>query len=235
VKDIRRVRLTYANVVASLALFAALGGSSYAAISVTGAQVRDNSLSGRDVRNASLTGRDVRDRSLLAQDFKPGQLPAGPEGSQGDTGAPGPKGDTGAPGAKGDQGEPGIGYLAGQLAAPLAPNAGGSLQPVTLERPSRLLVHGVLEASSFTCAAAAPASCKTQIVPVVDGKAQATSVATLIIAPGQTKSFAPATQLLAVTDEVPAGEHQVGIGLTGMGQFNGQSASFGYKQIFRVG
>ena len=52
-KGKRRIRLTYANVIASIALFAALGGSSYAALAVTGAQVRDGSLSGRDVRNAS--------------------------------------------------------------------------------------------------------------------------------------------------------------------------------------
>lgn len=228
----RRIRLTYANVVASIALFAALGGSSYAAISVTGAQVRDNSLTGRDIRNASLTGSDVRDQSLLARDFKQGQLPAGPQGAPG---APGQKGETGAPGVKGDQGEPGLAYLAGSLAAPVAQNPGGSIMPVKLEHPSRLLVHGVLESSSFTCAAAAPASCKMQVVPVIDSKAQATSVATLVIPPGQTKSFPAATQLMAVTDEVPAGDHMVGVGLTGTGQFNGQTASFGYKQILRVG
>jgi hypothetical protein len=78
----RWIRLSYANVVASLALFAALGGSSYAAISITGAQVRDGSLTGRDVRDGSLTGRDVRDKSLLARDFKSGQLPAGPAGAE---------------------------------------------------------------------------------------------------------------------------------------------------------
>jgi len=104
-KKNRRVRITYANVVASLALFAALGGSSYAAIAVTGAQVRDGSLTGRDVRNSSLTGKDVRNQSLLAQDFKPGQLPAGPKG---DPGAPGPKGDKGDTGPKGDPGLPGV-------------------------------------------------------------------------------------------------------------------------------
>ena len=75
--DRRRIRLTYSNVVASIALFAAFGGTSYAAITVTGAQVRDNSLS----------GRDVREQSLLARDFKQGQLPAGPQGTPG---APGP-------------------------------------------------------------------------------------------------------------------------------------------------
>lgn len=104
-KKNRRIRITYANVVASLALFAALGGSSYAAIAVTGAQVRDGSLTGRDVRNSSLTGKDVRNQSLLAEDFKAGQLPAGPQGPKGDPGAPGPKGDTGP---KGDPGLPGV-------------------------------------------------------------------------------------------------------------------------------
>jgi len=103
-KGKRRIRLTYANVVASLALFAALGGSSYAAISITGKQVRDGSLSGRDVRNATLTSQDVRDQSLLAQDFKQGQLPAGSQGPRGDTGVAGPAGPAGP---KGDKGEPG--------------------------------------------------------------------------------------------------------------------------------
>jgi hypothetical protein len=36
------------------------GGSSYAAISITGRDVRDGSLTGRDIRNNSLTGRDLR-------------------------------------------------------------------------------------------------------------------------------------------------------------------------------
>jgi hypothetical protein len=98
-KKNRRIRITYANVVASLALFAALGGSSYAAIAVTGAQVRDGSLTGRDVRNSSITGKDVRNQSLLAQDFKSGQLPAGPQGPKGDKGDPGPQGLKGEPGA----------------------------------------------------------------------------------------------------------------------------------------
>jgi hypothetical protein len=97
----RRIRPTYANVVASVALFAALGGSSYAALAITGQQVRDGSLSGRDVRNASLTTSDVRDQTLLARDFKRGQLPAGQAGPQG------PKGDPGTNGNAGPRGEPG--------------------------------------------------------------------------------------------------------------------------------
>jgi hypothetical protein len=95
-----RPRLTFANVVSLIALFVALGGSSYAALKVTSRNVPKDALTGadiknltgRDVRNNSLTGadvknlrsNDVKDSSLLAQDFAPGQLP------KGDTGPPGP-------------------------------------------------------------------------------------------------------------------------------------------------
>jgi hypothetical protein len=91
-----RARLTYANVVATLALFVALGGSSYAALTVTGKNVKNSSLSGKDIKDNSVTGRDVKsiksgdvtDRSLLAKDFKAGQLPAGARGEKGDKGDP---------------------------------------------------------------------------------------------------------------------------------------------------
>lgn len=100
--------LSYANVVATVALFAALGGSSYAAIRVTGRDVQDGSLTGADVRNSSLTGADVRNGSLGKRDFKAGQLP------QGDVG---PQGPPGAPGLTGKQGPPGPAGLAGTARA----------------------------------------------------------------------------------------------------------------------
>ena len=102
-----RARLSYANVVATIALFVALGGSSYAAITITSRNVPKNALTGadirgltgRDVRNNSLTGRDVRrlttrdvaNGRLLAEDFAPGQLPAGPKGDKGAPGEPATK------------------------------------------------------------------------------------------------------------------------------------------------
>jgi hypothetical protein len=55
-----RSRLSYANVMATIAVFIALGGTSYAAVSITGRDVRNESLTGRDVRNNSLVGRDLR-------------------------------------------------------------------------------------------------------------------------------------------------------------------------------
>jgi hypothetical protein len=86
-----RRRLSYANVMATIAVFVALGGSSYAALTVTGKNVKNSSLTGKDVKNNSLTGSDVKglksgdiaDRSLLSQDFKAGQLPAGAAGPRG--------------------------------------------------------------------------------------------------------------------------------------------------------
>jgi hypothetical protein len=65
---------SYANVLATAALFVALGGSSYAAVEITGKDVRDGSLTGADIRNNSLTSADIKNGSLLAADFKPGQL-----------------------------------------------------------------------------------------------------------------------------------------------------------------
>jgi hypothetical protein len=59
-------QLSYANVVATLALFIALGGSSYAALTVTGKSVRNGSLTGKDVKRNSLTGRQVREARLGA-------------------------------------------------------------------------------------------------------------------------------------------------------------------------
>ena len=68
-----RGQLTYSNVIASIAMFVALGGSSYAAITISGKHVKNSSLTGRDVKNNSLTGRDVK--NLVGGDFKAGEDP----------------------------------------------------------------------------------------------------------------------------------------------------------------
>jgi hypothetical protein len=69
-----QARLTYANVVATLALFVALGGSSYAALRIGSAQIVNNSVRSKDVRNGDLRGRDVRDGSLTGLDLKSNSL-----------------------------------------------------------------------------------------------------------------------------------------------------------------
>jgi hypothetical protein len=59
-----RERLTYANVMATAAVFIALGGSSYAALTITGADVRNGSLSYRDLRKNTLGGTRVKESRL---------------------------------------------------------------------------------------------------------------------------------------------------------------------------
>jgi hypothetical protein len=45
--------ISYANLTATAAMFIALGGSSYAAIKITGSNVANGSLAGADIKNAS--------------------------------------------------------------------------------------------------------------------------------------------------------------------------------------
>lgn len=58
-------RLTYANVVATLALFIAVGtGGAYAASKIVGSDVRDHSLTGREFKANSIGGKAIRESSL---------------------------------------------------------------------------------------------------------------------------------------------------------------------------
>ncbi len=93
-KQIRK-RLTYANVMSSLAVFLVIGGG--AAFAAT--QLPKNSVGSKQIRKNAVNSAKVKDHSLQAADFKEGQLPAGPKGATGATGAAGPKGETGAAGS----------------------------------------------------------------------------------------------------------------------------------------
>ena len=68
-----------------LALFIALGGTSYAAV-----KLPKNSVGARQLQKNAVVSAKVKDRSLLARDFKQGQLPKGPAGAKGDPGPAGP-------------------------------------------------------------------------------------------------------------------------------------------------
>ncbi len=59
-----RDRLTYANVTATLALFIALGGSSYAAL-----KLPRNSVGSQQIRTGAVASSEVKDRSLQLQDI----------------------------------------------------------------------------------------------------------------------------------------------------------------------
>ena len=116
-------RLSYANVVATLALFIALGGGAYAIATLP---------------KNSVTTIQVKNGSLLAKDFKKGQLKAGPRGPAGPAGA------TGAKGAKGDPGAAGAAGAAGAPGTAGTPGAAGTAKayayisgPTGLPDPSR--------------------------------------------------------------------------------------------------
>jgi hypothetical protein len=87
---------------AVIALFVALGGTSYAAV-----QLPKGSVGSRQIRANAVTSKKVKNGSLTAKDLKAGQLVAGPRGVAGADGAPclssdpdcrGPRGETGAQG-----------------------------------------------------------------------------------------------------------------------------------------
>jgi hypothetical protein len=102
VKAVRK-QLRFANVVACLALFVALGGASYAAT-----QLPKNSVGSVQIKKDAVTGAKVKDGSLGAADFGAGQIPAGPAGSTGPAGPRGVQGPQGEPGLRGEQGEQGV-------------------------------------------------------------------------------------------------------------------------------
>ena len=82
------------NLVAYLALFVALGGTSYAAIKLPA-----NSVGASQIRKDAVRSSEVKDSSLVAADFKPGHVPAGARGPHGPRGQEGARGPVGAPGA----------------------------------------------------------------------------------------------------------------------------------------
>lgn len=93
-----RQRLSYANVMATLATFIALGGTSYAVVSlprnsVGGKQIRQGAVGASELRSKAVRSRDIRDRSVALRDISRGARSnlrgqAGPAGPAGPAGAP---------------------------------------------------------------------------------------------------------------------------------------------------
>jgi hypothetical protein len=57
-------RLTYANVMSTVAVFIALGGSSYAAFTINGRVIKNRSITGSKLRHNTLTGRQIKESRL---------------------------------------------------------------------------------------------------------------------------------------------------------------------------
>lgn len=100
-----RGRLTYANVMSTLAVFLVLGGGAYAAVKIKKDSVKSKQIKAGAVKSAELAGDavtspKVMNGSLLGEDFAAGQLPQGP---------PGPRGEQGLQGLQGAEGSA-LGY-----------------------------------------------------------------------------------------------------------------------------
>src|SRR5688572_32513562 len=89
-----REKLTYANVIATLALVLALGGGTAWAASkirtrhlgfhaVTGPKIDTNAVTASKLRNGTVGTDDVKDGSLGAADLAPGTLPVAEAGTWG--------------------------------------------------------------------------------------------------------------------------------------------------------
>jgi hypothetical protein len=102
---LKRLLGRHTTAVAYLALFAALGGSAYAAVTVTGSNIKDGTVTGKDVKNRSLGTSKLSPSAVSSLTGKPG--PAGPQGPAGPAGPQGERGPQGLPGPKGDKGDQG--------------------------------------------------------------------------------------------------------------------------------
>jgi len=139
--------LTYANVVATLALFVALGGGAYAAF-----RLPRNSVGSAQLKNNAVTPRKVKNGSLTLRDFAAGQVTKlkGPPGAAGAVGATGPQG------PKGDAGPQGLSQGFGAAAAAGAfvsssPNSGNLLQATFVTTSPGRLVVMMRGAITVTC------------------------------------------------------------------------------------
>jgi len=63
-----------ALVISLLALFVALGGTSYAAVKIGAGNLKSGSVGTRAVKNASLTGRDLKRAGLSGREVNEGRL-----------------------------------------------------------------------------------------------------------------------------------------------------------------
>jgi hypothetical protein len=180
------------NIIGYVALFAALGGTSYAAVrlkpgSVTAAALAKNSVTHAKLASNSVTSTNVADHSLTSADFKAGVLGGssagangangahGASGSAGPAGPAGSAGSAGATGAPGPQGLPGgatVGTRARMSAASVsAPN--GASTPVALSSNTWTQLSGELDLIAGSMTVQIPATCTgsfgNALVVSVDG------------------------------------------------------------------
>jgi hypothetical protein len=101
----KRLLRGHGTAVAYVALFAALGGTAYAAVTVTGKNIKNGTITGKDVKNRSLGSSKLSPTAVSSLTGARG--PEGPQGPQGERGLQGPPGPIGEPGPQGEIGPAG--------------------------------------------------------------------------------------------------------------------------------
>jgi hypothetical protein len=122
-----RSRLTYANLIATLALFLALGGGAYAAV-----KLPKNSVGGKQIKANAVSSGKVKDGSLKQADFGAGELPAGPAGANGTPGRDGTNGTDGTDGAPGET----VGYAQVSAAGTVIGSGSSNIPQAAVSHPT---------------------------------------------------------------------------------------------------
>jgi hypothetical protein len=186
-----------ANVIGYLALFVALGGTSYAAVRLKPGSVTSSALATRAVTHAkldrnSVTSLNVKAGTLAGSDFKSGTLVKGaikgPKGDKGDTGARGGAGATGPQGLPGGASVGARARFSGSVAAPK-----GASTAVPLSGNTWTQVANEVDLMTGSMTVQIPASCTgsfgNALVVNVDGTA--TTFALAPTAPASTTVTMP--------------------------------------------
>ncbi|WP_022929969.1 collagen-like protein [Patulibacter americanus] len=192
--------LNPATVMSATALFVALGGTSYAAItlpakSVGPRELRSGAVSAPKLRTGAVTSAKVRDGSLRARDFRAGELPepdrgatgsqgpAGPAGATGPRGADGPAGPSGRAGDPGPAGPRGEAGPAGEPGAPGPRGEAGATGARGPVGPSASAGRSVV--SGTTTQPGEVTTVVTEVLDVPDGAAAMTIAANVLVATNQ--------------------------------------------------
>jgi hypothetical protein len=190
-------RLSYANVMATVAVFIALGGTGYAA-----SRIPRHSVGHAQLRTNAVTSLNVRNATLRARDFKPGELPRGPRGHTGPTGPKGSTGSRGPTGATGSAG-PNATAVGGSTAGtpPAGPDATLASTAITTKATGPLLITALGSVNS-ACAAT---PCTADFGIYVDGQPLAHTLTHV----GDTGSAG--FDQIGRTGSLPVGAHTVSI------------------------
>ena len=171
-----------ANIIGYLALFVALGGSSYAAVRLKPRSVTSTALATRAVTHAklarnSVTSLNVARGSLTGSDFKSGTLAGGAvKGAKGDPGPRGPGGTTGPQGLPGGAAVGSRPRFSGSVSAPK-----GASTSIPLTGNTWTQVANELDLITGSMTVQIPSSCTgsfgNALVLSVDGAATTFAVA----------------------------------------------------------